>query len=32
MALLASGTAFNGFEIVLRDKPAEMLAFSSKGI
>ena len=28
MALLVSGTAFNGFEIVLRDKLAELLALS----
>lgn len=31
MALLVSGTAFNGFEIMLRDKPAEMIALSPKG-
>ena len=31
MALLVSGTAFDGFEIVLRDKPVEMLALSPKG-
>jgi glutathione S-transferase len=31
MALLVSGAAFNGFEIVLRDKPVEMLALSPKG-
>lgn len=31
MALLVSGTAFDGYEIVLRDKPAEMLALSPKG-
>jgi glutathione S-transferase len=31
MALLASGIAFDGFEIVLRNKPAEMLAISPKG-
>lgn len=31
MALLVSGIAFDGFEIVLRDKPAALLALSSKG-
>ncbi len=31
MALLVSGTAFDGSEIVLRDKPEEMLALSPKG-
>jgi glutathione S-transferase len=31
MALLVSGTAFDGYEVVLRDKPAEMLALSPKG-
>ena len=31
MALLASGIAFDAFEIVLRDKPAQMLALSPKG-
>ena len=31
MALLQAGVAFDAFEIVLRDKPAEMLALSPKG-
>lgn len=31
MALLQTGIAFDAFEIVLRDKPAEMLALSPKG-
>jgi len=31
MALLQGGVAFDAFEIVLRDKPAEMLALSPKG-
>jgi len=31
MALLISGTQFNGYEVLLRDKPAEMLALSPKG-
>ncbi|WP_342128667.1 glutathione S-transferase [Hydrogenophaga sp. OTU3427] len=31
MALLAAGVAFDAREIVLRDKPAEMLALSPKG-
>jgi len=31
MALLVAGVTFNGFEIMLRDKPAEMLALSPKG-
>ena len=31
MALLKAGVAFDAFEIVLRDKPAEMLALSPKG-
>ncbi len=31
MALLAAGIAFDAHEIVLRDKPAEMLALSPKG-
>jgi len=31
MALLVAGIAFDAYEIVLRDKPAEMLAVSPKG-
>ena len=31
LALLQAGVAFDAFEIVLRDKPAEMLALSPKG-
>ena len=31
MALLQAGVAFDAFEIVLRDKPAELLALSPKG-
>ena len=31
MALLVAGIAFDGFEIVLRDKPALLLALSAKG-
>lgn len=31
MALLQAGVAFDAFEIVLRDKPAEMLTLSPKG-
>lgn len=31
MALLQAGVAFDAFEIVLRDKPAEMLVLSPKG-
>lgn len=31
MALLQAGVAFDAFEIVLRDKPAEMLSLSPKG-
>lgn len=31
LALLVAGQAFDAFEIVLRDKPAEMLALSPKG-
>ena len=31
MAMLQAGAAFDAFEIVLRDKPAEMLALSPKG-
>jgi glutathione S-transferase len=31
MALLVSGIAFDGYEIVLREKPAAMLALSPKG-
>lgn len=31
MALLQAGVAFEAFEIVLRDKPADMLALSPKG-
>ena len=31
MALLHAGVAFDAFEIVLRDKPAELLALSPKG-
>ena len=31
MALLQAGVAFDAFEIVLRDKPAAMLAISPKG-
>ncbi len=31
MALLISGTKFDGYEVVLRDKPPEMLALSPKG-
>ena len=31
MALLVAGAAFNAFEVVLRDKPAAMLAVSPKG-
>ena len=31
MALLAAGIAFDAFEIVLRDKPAALLAVSAKG-
>jgi len=31
MAMLQAGVAFDAFEIVLRDKPAEMLALSPKG-
>lgn len=31
MALLVSGTAFDVFEVVLRDKPAQLLALSPKG-
>lgn len=31
MALLQAGVAFDAFEIVLRDKPADMLALSPKG-
>ena len=31
MALLQAGVAFDAFEIVLRDKPADLLALSPKG-
>ena len=31
MALLSAGVAFDAFEIVLRDKPAALLALSAKG-
>jgi glutathione S-transferase len=31
MALLISGSQFDGYEVVLRDKPAEMLALAPKG-